>query len=186
MHQYVNEYCGENLVRITFRGMPNITIEEFQKVFVNVKEAVIDGGKLGQQWSSFVKCFPNVRNLNIERVGIDTRCIKKPLPLLEHLYVFYLKRKGFTVNQIVANLLNGVQQLKSLIMCTDEPVPIDELLTMIKHCPLITSFKYSLCGSRCTPVTSAEVQRIVNKFEFPALINLICRSIDSQPMMLSH
>lgn len=171
VHQYVNDYIGENLVRITFRNMPSIAIDEIQKVFNNVNKLAIEGLNVGPQWPSMVKCFPNVRSLDIEGVYLDRRLIGKSFQFLEHLYVYDLTCNGFTTNQIVADLTNGANQLKSLrIILADGHVQINELLTMIKDSPLITCFEYSVYDFRYTPVHPDEVQRI--GAEYPSLKKL--------------
>lgn len=45
--------------------MPCIVIEQFSKPFVNVETVCVRYGRLGCQFSSFPKWFPNVRHLNI-------------------------------------------------------------------------------------------------------------------------
>lgn len=172
VQQYINDYCGENLSRFTFRNMPNIAIDEIQKEFINVNELVIDGLDVGQQWSTIVKRFPNVRSLEMNGVNMDVRLApEKTFQYLETLYAREFTCNGFTTNHIVGDLLNGAHQLKRLnIQIADGPVPFTELLTMIKDCPSIAAFEYCLYHSQCIPVNSDEVQRIIA--ECPALIEL--------------
>lgn len=172
VHQYISDYCGDNLERITFAAMPNIDIDEWnRKVFTNVNEVQFEGGNLGQQWATITKCFPNVRVLDIESADIEDRLIGKSFEHLERLYVYNFDWNGFAMDDIVGDLLDGAHQLKCLwITVAEDDVSIGDLLTMINACPSINTFRYGLGVLRVIPVNTTEVDRIVN--ECPALNEL--------------
>lgn len=67
VHQYINDYCTESLVSLSFKQMTEtMSIEQFQKNFVNVEEIDFLFSNFGDQ--SFFKCFPNLIRLRIYRV----------------------------------------------------------------------------------------------------------------------
>lgn len=168
MLQYINNYCTKSLTSIEFNGMPNVSIEQqFQKVFANVKNLQVNRGSVGEQWPSFAKCFPNLHRFGLCSSATSGRFIEKsPFPFLEHLSVFNIECNGFTKNQLVAYLLNGAHQLKSLVIYVrrGEPeIKISTLLDLIQDKPLI--IKLALLTDANIPV-----KRIID--EHPALIEL--------------
>lgn len=155
---------------ISFKRISNLAVDQFKKVFVKVQFLSVSGCHLGEQLPTFVKCFPNVHSFVAADCYITERFHGQPFQHFEYLALRNLFCSDeFTVNQAVADLLNGVHQLKSLDigMITDED-DINALLDLIRLNPCIT--KLVSMHSCDVPVTSADVQRIVA--EHSALIEL--------------
>lgn len=169
--QYINDYCANSLTRIQFDFMPNIAVQQFQKVFTRIEIVEIRNGVLEQQWPTFLECFPNLRRLIIEDVDIKNSVIAKSFGILEQLCIHNIECNGRTTCRFVTALLHGANRLKFLwVNSANGNVPIDELLAMIKDSPAIIGFGYSLRETGCIPVTSEDIQRIAS--EHPALIEL--------------
>lgn len=69
INQYVNKYCAESLVSISFESVPKITKEHFVKPFINVENVKIKGG-LEHYLASFADWFPNMRHLTFVPVNM--------------------------------------------------------------------------------------------------------------------
>lgn len=166
LHEYINNFCAETLVRIAFEGMPNIAVEQFKKIFGKIEEISFVNCELGEKWASIIQWFPNLRRLNFDGVRMVYRSIEKPFRNLEHLSIKHLHCDGFNTIKIAADLLDGIKQLKSLEI-DESKMSIIELLDLIKDNPSIT--KLSACEAY-GPVTSTDVQRLIS--EHPSLIDL--------------
>lgn len=175
VHEYVNDFCAQSLVRIEFRNLPNIAIEQFQKVFVNIQDVSFEQCDLGEKWPSFVQWFSNLRSLSFDEVRMVYRSIKTPFQNLEHLRLNGLRCDGFKTIKIAADLLDGINQLKSLDIAERE-ISITELLDLIKNNPSISKLRASEGYGH---VSLAEVQRLVNKH--PALVELDLESYHFLP-----
>lgn len=173
VHQYLNDYCIETLARISFENMDNIAIDQFQKVFTNIKSVTFMSCELGENWPLFAKSFPNLRRLSLKSYdeqgcSMVYRFIEKPFPNLKHLLVEDLDCDGSTPIKFVADLLDGAHQLKSLtINDFENGISFVELLDLIKDKPSIIKLTADWAYGR---VTSAEIQQLVS--EHPALIEL--------------
>lgn len=169
LHRYVNNYCGESLVRITILRMPKIAIKKFKKNFTNVRDVEIIGSHAGQQLKSFVKWFPNLHRLVVSEVSIFDRFCKKPFQYLEHLRICDLRCYGSTTLNHIAALLNGIYRLKSLeITMTDDCVSIEAMLDLIKDNRFITKLVWWMHHDKV--VNASEVGQLICKH--PALIEL--------------
>lgn len=128
--------------------MPNVEIKRLQKVFGNVKEAGIYGGKWNRQWPTFVECFPNLRRLDVMKIEVNTRLVGNSLRHLEDLDICSLKCSGLKTCRAVADIMNGAHRLKYLtILNADDFEPINVLLEMLKDCPTITRLR-TVCKDR--------------------------------------
>lgn len=169
LHQYINNYCAESLIRFAFAQMPNIAIDDqFQNVFANVQSLAIDNCIFGKQLPTFVKCFPNLRRFEANNTEVHERFSKQTFQQLQHLRIEQYSR-GASI-QFVADLLHGSHRLRSFCMTNyaDSIESLSMLLDLIKSNTLITTLYWE--NSLFVPVTSSDVQRIVA--EHSALIEL--------------
>lgn len=176
VHEYINQYCKDSLTSISFLNMPNIAIEPFQEGFVNVEEVNVNSTVL-KQWPTFVECFPNVRRVKICREPSDMEpsvMVEKPFKYLEHLDI--VCSNTAEANQIAADLLHGIHQLKSLKVYDkgDVKAPIRPLLDIIKENPLITELTYRYSNVGHIAVEPAEVKRIITEHAALAVLQLEC------------
>lgn len=171
VNEYVNNYCAESLVSISFGGMEDI--EQFQKAFANIQDVSFESCNLGEKWPSIVQLFSNLRSLNIDDVGMNYCFVEKPFRNLEHLSIHRLRCDEFKTIKIAADLLDGIQQLKSLEIDESE-MSIVDLLNLIKDNPSIAKLS---APDAHGPVASEDVQRLIS--EHPALtdLNLECCKI---------
>lgn len=171
VHEYVDSFCAENLRRITFDGMQKINMNQFQKVFVNIRDVTIVDCDLGDKWSSFVRCFTNLRCLSLRDVRMVYRSIEKPFPSLERLRINGLDCGAITKLKIVADLLKGINQLECLEIGYQEDertsMSIVELLDLVKDNPSLSVLSVFAVYGRAT---SAEIERLIS--EHPALVEL--------------
>lgn len=60
VHQYINDYCSDSLVSLTYDGMSK-AIHQFQKDFMKMKELNFSGtNSLNEELLTTLKCFPNL------------------------------------------------------------------------------------------------------------------------------
>lgn len=172
VHEYVNNFCAESLARITFDGMQKITMEKFQNGFANIQDVKFVHCNLHKEWASVVRLFANLRGLSFSETIMVYRSIEKPFPYLERLSIEGLRCDGSTPFKVVADLLDGVSQLKCLEIGYHEyndhsSMSIAELLDLIEGNPLISVVSvFPVYGS----TTSAEMERLIN--DHPALVEL--------------
>lgn len=171
VHEYLNEYCSDRLNCILFSEMPNIATEQLKKVFKNVHEISMWDSHLGEQFSSFVDCFPNVRCLQLHRVAIECST-EKPFRRLDDLCIRscnVLKSKAKIVD-----LLRVSDRLSSLeINMNDEHVvSIDTLLGMIVDNPMLTKLMVLAYfhWKRPSHMDAGDLRRLAR--EHPALVEL--------------
>lgn len=172
--QYINDYCAGTLTRINFRSMPNIEIKQFKKVFTNVQHLGV-GGVLGRQWPTFVKSFPNVRELCFDRVHMVHRCPEQPFEHLVGLFLLDSQCFGFTMDRFVADVLRGIHQLKKFMnfvaIVDGEPtILLDTLLDVIGLNPSLEELDYDLRKRKLITASAAVSHRIIT--DYPALTRL--------------
>lgn len=154
MHQYISEYCTENLTEIAFWHKPNIPAENFVKSFVNVETVYVHDSDLGRQLPSFVEWFPNVRFLWLHGTTLDHQFINASFSHLEHLSYREAGRNYLMITTGLSALLHLNQQLKSF-----------------KENPLIWKLTVKNYDVMCTEdVILSDIQRLVN--EHPSLVEL--------------
>lgn len=167
VHEYVNEFCAESLVCMTFTYLPDLDIEQFRKVFAKIEDVSFVCCELGEKWPSFVQSFSNLRYLSLSHVHMDYRFVEKPFQNLEHLRINRIRCDGINTIKIAADLLDGIRQLKSLKIDTQYKTSMATLLDLIKENNSIVKLTVLACPE---PATSADVQRLVH--QHPALIDL--------------
>lgn len=88
VNEYINKYCSENLVNITFESVPKIANEHFPRPFVNVQNVSVKGGSVGRYLPSFGQWFPNMRRLELIQANLyQNRLTNLHFHQLEHLVV---------------------------------------------------------------------------------------------------
>lgn len=178
IHEYINSFCAESLLRIRFDGTP--AIEQFQKVFVNIQDVTLVECDLGDKWPLFVKLFANLGSLSLFNVSMVHHSIEKPFPNLERLDIRDLYCDGSSSFDIAADLLKGINQLKCLEIGYHEneraSLSIVKLLDLVKDNPSISVLSVDAVYGRAT---SAEIQRIIS--EHPALVELGLESCSFTP-----
>lgn len=172
VHEYVNNFCAETLLRIRFVGMEDVTMGQFQKVFANIQDVTFVDCALDIGWSSVVRLFTNLRSLSINEMQMVYHgSIKNPFPNLESLCIERLFCDESTSLKVAADLLAGTNQLKCLQIGYNEhdysSWSIVELLDLVKGNPSISVLSAFPVVDR---VTSAEIQRIIS--DHPALEEL--------------
>lgn len=114
--QYINQYCAECLVSLSFANKSNSLVKSFQKPFVMVENVHIMNVDLGNQLPLFVEWFPNLRRLELRDVRVNRRYIEASFNHTEHLSIEISNRNaevGFS-KQNVTDLLRLNSQLRSL------------------------------------------------------------------------
>lgn len=70
IHQYINKYCAESLVKISFKSVSKIDKKHFPKPFRSVENVTVTGGSLARYLPSFSVWFPNMRHLTLYRLNM--------------------------------------------------------------------------------------------------------------------
>lgn len=137
VHQYLNNYCTENLIAITYVRMPMISIECFRKPFPNVARVAIVGCNLTNRFPLFAKYFPNVRQLKLQTTRLDADFMRVRFAQLKDLAIDITNRSftatGFTANE-AARLLKFNRQLEDLTikLHPGQPLPTSDRITIDK------------------------------------------------------
>lgn len=171
--QYLNSYCAESLVNITFTDKTSDHICYFEKPFVNVRTVTISNSCLGNRFELFPVWFPNLQQLKLRNVVMDDRSIEMPLQHLQHLSVDVHNGTlsyGFAKKE-AARLLLLCPQLSSLEirMSADHGLTMKTLLGMIKGNPLITKLVVRM-NNFWTDVLWPEIKQLTD--EHPILIEV--------------
>lgn len=174
LQEYVNTYCTENLVRISFSAMPTTVIEHFCKPFVNVEEVNVHGSELAQQFADFPKWFPNVRRLKLSRTSVDHRFSGVTFQHLNHLDFDFKKFDGFlALSETSAGyLLRSNRQLHSLHVSAI-PEHGEDILIMIKDHKLISELVIWPNSDQPLVANALQMQRIVNEHSGLIVLDLV-------------
>lgn len=171
VHQYMNEYCAESLTTFSFRSMQqDATIDHFQKGFANVKLVRIHGHCLIQLFQSFDKWFPALRDLRLMNI-MEYDSVTKPFQHLANLVIKHSNYERIATEKIVADLLNGIHQLKTLVIGHEKYLSMQALdvwLDLIREQSSIWGLFIDTIG--CGPINLQQVQRLVQ--EHSTLVSL--------------
>lgn len=173
IHEYVNKYCANSLVNITFEDKSYGPISHFDKPFVAVQSVTFCGtSQLGNQLSSFAGWFPNVCVLKLCNVWLD---MDIEMPSFQHLTHLEINIKnderrsyGFTANG-ATRLLYVNRQLHSLAVSVPaRGISMVTMLNAIKTNRSIRNLTVSM--GREQWLLDAQAERLTN--EHPTLIQL--------------
>lgn len=175
IHQHLNEYCAESMVKIEFLGKPaKLLIKHFEKPFINVHTVRVTSGDLNDQFSSFPQWFPNVRSLELTGIDISSCNIKTPFHQLQDLRIDFHRDKCRDIeDERFIHLLRMCYRLKcfKLIWRGRYGRTFNTLLNFIEGNPMIHNLTVSM--TRCSmTVSPIEIERIVNEHSALAELNL--------------
>lgn len=169
LHHYINKYCAENLIEISFHHKSNISIVNFVKPFVNVISVNVKCSDLEEQLPTFVEWFPNLHRLELIDVRLNNFRSNAPIfPHLKHLNI-KITRHFF---KAITNLLRSNVQLQTFeINRQSLRLSMDKLLSMIKNNPSIVKLDVRN-GKVYAPVlvSSADIMQIIG--QHPSLVEL--------------
>lgn len=135
VHQYINKYCVESLVDMSFHDKPNIKIQHFhERPFVNVVSVNFSDCHLGTQLPSMVEWFPNLQSLKLSKVRLNHRYANASFHHLENLEIFETNYSGFSMRDVSTFLpLNRGLRNVNFNMCNMQKLPIAALLDIIRE-----------------------------------------------------
>lgn len=168
IHHYINEYCAESLIQLSFSHTSKLSITNFAKPFTNVTMVSISFCKLHKQLPLLVKLFPNLRSLSIYHVRLTRGFHYALFQHLEHLCIYASKKSFLPID--ASNLLYMNRQVQRLeIQTYGKKITMKTLLDIIKDnqsiTKLIVKHHFAIFS-----VKEFEVQRLVS--EHPSLIEL--------------
>lgn len=171
VHQYINTYCTESIISISFMHLPCISIERFEKPFTNVRNVMVRESDLSKQLTSCGKWFPNMRRLKLANVRFTDDFDQTSFRHLKHLCVCLDHEVGLKKTD-VAQLLQSNRRLRSLqIEVYDDSIAMNTLLNLIKDQTKLTKLDMRLlCEYSNLRVHSTVANRIAN--EQPSLVRL--------------
>lgn len=172
IHQHLNAFCAESLVKIEFVGKPNISIKHFVRPFTNVRTVRVISGHLHDQLPSLSEWFPNVRTMELAGVQMNTNNIKVPFHQLQDLRIDFNRDKfGCSMDDYFMHLLRMCYRLKSfkLILRDRYGKALNTLLNFIEGNRMLCDLTVSM--TRCVMVLMpSEMERIIR--EHPNLVEL--------------
>lgn len=177
VHRYINEYCAESLNEFEFIMKSRMTIDHFDKPFVNVHTVAVHSCHFGDQFPLFSRWFPNVRSFKLHNLLLTDGWIDSPFHHLEDVRIDVKNtgHDGFTKNE-TGHLLRSSHRLKRLKICLHigrQGMTLNTLLNIIEDKPSIEMI-FLLMSTYCWTVKSSELQRLVN--EHPSLIEIDLRN----------
>lgn len=172
IHDYITKYCTDNLVAISFYGLPKSSMPQLEKPLKNVTTLSIGCTNLGKHFPLFAKLCPNVQTLELDRISLNAVATFQQL---QHLSIddrFDKNRK--VLKHDAARLFNLHPQLQSIeLRVQNSPdMPMDKLLQIIKSNTAITKLnvKLSYDDYDTCLVDSTDVEQLIN--EHPSLVEL--------------
>lgn len=114
VNEYINMYCSENLVSITFESVPKIAKEHFPKPFVSVQNVTVKKGSVGRYLPLFDQWFPNMRQLKLIHVNMfQNRLVDLHFQHLERLIIHPLfgMRDRFDITKKLKKLEPGMHPI---------------------------------------------------------------------------
>lgn len=164
---YINQYCNENLTEIFFRCKPNMSIKNFVKPFVNVKNVTIWHMHLGKQLPLFPKWFPNLQTLSLYNVSANPNSINVHFPHLTSVFFGHFMYNALSKGNLIFGFLPFNRQVQSIGMegwtNTNRSIPLASILHLIKdNYPLISKLSIRLSILEQSDVNAVDVQRLVS------------------------
>lgn len=170
--QYINTYCCETIINISYFQHPGFTKETYQIPFIKVECIEISSVDLNISLPLFTEWFPYLRQLELTGVRIDRNFVEALFPNLKHLKID-LNRYNCTDFAIesIANLLSINQQLTTIIINMSIRT-LTTLSNMIHQNSMISQIIMPI-GSNCFDISAVELMKFANehpflvKFELP-------------------
>lgn len=149
--EYINQYCAETLVTLSFLRNRKFSVENFKKPFVNLESIQIKDADLGDQLPLFVEWFPKLRRLELLDVCVDRKFGKNKATFnhLEQLSIEINNRNsefGFSKRNVI-KFLRLHPQLRSLNihMPSRQGMPLTTLLSIVRYNPSISTLVLTTC-----------------------------------------
>lgn len=173
VHDYINEYCAESLIDVSFNELPKNSMLHFKKPLNNVTTITIQDSSLKQQLPSFSNWFPNVRDMHLCNVRSNCHFIAATLANLQCLSIDdrFGGSSGFLSTNAAADLLrlNPKLQTIELIGTNNREMTMGNLLQMLKHNVAVEKLDVKMYESVFS-VNLTEVEQLAN--EHPSLAEL--------------
>lgn len=145
---YLNEYCAESLMNITFQKTPRMLSENMRKPYQNVNHIYINESQLIQQLPQFNEWFPNLRRLELVNNTFDMKYADVHFPCLEEFRFFAIcpYRSRFSLKKYLAVFLKSNSHIQSVQMDIEMGnakfvLKFNEILSFMKDNSTITTLK---------------------------------------------
>lgn len=169
VEQYINRYCVESLVSISFFHKPQFFRENFRNPFINVRKVHISRANLNNQLPLFAEWFPNVQCLKLCDVQVDHPFNEATFHHLKHLSIeIYSLYPPDYSRESVADLLRMNPQLTSLTINIPF-IKLTALLNILSNNKSISKLVVPT-GSYSVGVDTAELIQLAR--EHPTLVKL--------------
>lgn len=173
VHHYINKYCTESLVRISFSNARHFSMKGFEKMSTNVTDIKFFDCHLGENLPLLSKSFMRLRHLEFCPARLDNGFRPASFRHLEHLCIREYHQNDDVEVKNAANLLRSNHQLRSLkIDVHGQVTSMSTILDLIKNNSSIIKLAVDFC-SVIDPVTVSEIERMVE--EHPSLVELDLR-----------
>lgn len=187
MHELIVEHCHATLTELHYIEMEKRMA--IHRTFPRLTHLTLTRCHLGATISHFQKWCPNLRSLDLEMVQgvINTACIERPLPTLEHFGLVNFVDCNFS-NKNVRRFIKNNPQLKGLRLCRDifgmalkittEYISyIDQSLPNLEALDLIYT-------ERSAPPSCAHLNDNPPKFNNLKCFRMTCRSANTLPVFM--
>lgn len=173
LHRYINKYCAGSLVSIEVWHKPNtISIDNFDKPFVNVQTLKVYWSDLSNQFPLFQQWFPNIRSLKL--VNVYTHCcIDSSFQHLEDLSVTIENQENGVTIAMATCLLQLHPQLHSIDINVpnDRGFTLKTLLNVIKGNSAVNNLRVTTSWIN-SDVSSLQIQQFTCEHPLTKVLDL--------------
>lgn len=140
--RYVNQYCAENLLGISFIGKDDFLIENYQRPFKSVRAVRITESRFENPLENFSNWFPKLWRLTLDNVEIleNSKSSEVHFPFLENLDLsvsLHSSMEEISLSQ-ARSLLRANPQLESLTLNSKDIMTFNMVSSILSENLFIT------------------------------------------------
>lgn len=178
INQYVNKYCTESLVHITFNRASESLKRFLRKPYPNLKSIYITESRLIKQLPQFNCWFPNVQRLELVFNAVDKKHADAHFPNLQELRLFLVGR--YRLRNTLIKYMTCLLAKNSHIKCLDIDIQVQpaagelnigDFLTSIKGCSAITTLRTTY-GFGFHAMHLSDLIELIRRFPFLVELDL--------------
>lgn len=165
VEQYVNEYCSESLISISYFHKSDFPSRTFhlQRPFIKTERVHISHIDLNIQLPTLIEWFPNLRSLELFASRVDHHFIGASFQYLEQLIIKIYSR--YVIDFSLENLSKFLRinpQLKSLNISITAPISSRTILAIMSNNSLLSELIMNT-GISCLDVNATELNQLARE-----------------------
>lgn len=165
VEQYVNEYCSESLISISYFHKSDFPSRNFhvQRPFIRTERVHISHIDLDIQLTPFVEWFPNLRSLELYASRVDHHFTGAAFQYLKHLIIKIYSR--YVIDYSLENVFEFLRinpQLKSLNISITAQISSSTMLAIIRNNSLLSELIMAT-GIFCLNINASEINQLARE-----------------------